>query len=82
MMPFIGVRISWLMLARNSLFARLAISATCLAKSQLGLRFLAGGNVHSEPDHADDAAFLIHARGPKVVSTSISRPSPARPQLS
>ena len=24
MMPFIGVRISWLMLARNSLFARLA----------------------------------------------------------
>ena len=24
MMPFIGVRISWLMFARNSLFARLA----------------------------------------------------------
>ena len=29
--PFIGVRISWLMLARNSLFARLAASATSFA---------------------------------------------------
>ena len=28
--PFIGVRISWLMLARNSLFARLAFSAASL----------------------------------------------------
>ena len=27
MMPFIGVRISWLMCARKSLFARLALSA-------------------------------------------------------
>jgi hypothetical protein len=27
MTPFIGVRISWLMDARNSLFARLALSA-------------------------------------------------------
>ncbi|MNN16562.1 hypothetical protein D3C81_1297060 [compost metagenome] len=32
-MPFIGVRISWLMLARNSLFERLADSATSLASS-------------------------------------------------
>ena len=31
MMPFIGVRISWLMLARNSLLARLAASAACSA---------------------------------------------------
>ena len=31
MMPFIGVRISWLMLARNSLLARLAASAASLA---------------------------------------------------
>ena len=30
MMPFIGVRISWLMLARNSLLARLAASAASL----------------------------------------------------
>ena len=31
MTPFIGVRISWLMLARNSLLARLADSAASLA---------------------------------------------------
>ena len=31
MIPFIGVRISWLMLARNSLFARFAASAASLA---------------------------------------------------
>ena len=31
MMAFIGVRISWLMLARNELLARLALSATSLA---------------------------------------------------
>jgi hypothetical protein len=31
MTPFIGVRISWLMLARNSLFARLAASAAFFA---------------------------------------------------
>ncbi len=30
-MPFIGVRISWLTLARNWLLARLAISAASLA---------------------------------------------------
>jgi len=29
--PFMGVRISWLMLAKNSLFARLALSADFLA---------------------------------------------------
>ena len=31
MMPFIGVRISWLIAARKSLFARLAISAASFA---------------------------------------------------
>ena len=31
MIAFIGVRISWLMLARNSLLARLAASASVLA---------------------------------------------------
>ena len=31
MMPCMGVRISWLMRARNSLFARLAVSAASLA---------------------------------------------------
>ena len=33
MMPFIGVRISWLMLARNSLLARVAASAASLART-------------------------------------------------
>ena len=37
MTPFIGVRISWLMLARNSLLARLAASAArracCMASA-------------------------------------------------
>ena len=32
--PFMGVRISWLMLARNSLLARLAASAACLASTR------------------------------------------------
>ena len=31
MIPFMGVRISWLIVARNSLFARLACSANSLA---------------------------------------------------
>ena len=38
MMPFIGVRISWLMLARNSLFARLPSIALSRAVEQLGVR--------------------------------------------
>ena len=39
MTPFIGVRISWLMLARNSLLARLAASAASFAfcESSFGL---------------------------------------------
>jgi hypothetical protein len=35
MMAFIGVRISWLMVAKNSLFARLDASATCQASRSL-----------------------------------------------
>ena len=34
MTPFIGVRISWLMLARNSLLARLACSARAVASGE------------------------------------------------
>ena len=37
-MAFIGVRISWLMLARNALFARLALSAAALATSSSMVR--------------------------------------------
>ena len=36
--PFIGVRISWLMLARNSLFARLAASAASFACASSAVR--------------------------------------------
>ena len=40
MMPFIGVRISWLMLARKALLARLAPSAASLARSSSWVRLL------------------------------------------
>ena len=42
MMPFRGVRISWLMLARNSDLARLEASAACLAatRSEMSVRTL------------------------------------------
>ena len=36
--PFIGVRISWLIVARNSLFARLAASAWSLASCNSRVR--------------------------------------------
>ena len=38
MMPFIGVRISWLMFARNSLFAWFASSATRVAAASSAVR--------------------------------------------
>ena len=53
MMPFMGVRISWLMLARNSLLARLADSAASLACSSSASACLRG--VMSMPC-ADDVA--------------------------
>jgi hypothetical protein len=36
--PFIGVRISWLMVARKALLARLAASAAFLARSSCSVR--------------------------------------------
>ena len=55
-MPFIGVRISWLMFARNSLLARLAASAASLER-----QFLAGvmllGDVAG--DGVEQPGFLI-----------------------
>ena len=50
-MPFIGVRISWLMLARNSLLARLAASAATMRLLQLPLDALALGDVAADPFH-------------------------------
>ncbi len=38
MMAFIGVRISWLMLARKALLARLATSAASLATASAAVR--------------------------------------------
>ena len=57
--PFIGVRISWLMFARNSLFDRLAASASSFAafsstSAQLPLR-----HVEHEHDHADRLAASL-----------------------
>src|SRR4029450_11162714 len=57
MMPFIGVRISWLMVARNVLLALLASSASCFAltiASRAGgssgrSRVAAGGDARSHP---------------------------------
>ena len=54
MMPFIGVRISWLMLARNSLLARLAASAASRGAAAVLLRPLPLGHVPEDrlrPDH-------------------------------
>ena len=52
MTPFIGVRISWLMLARNSLLARFAASAASLATFMVSSANLA----FSRPDSASDFA--------------------------
>ncbi len=43
MMAFIGVRISWLMLARNSLLARVASSGHLASPLQFGLAASSGG---------------------------------------
>jgi hypothetical protein len=51
MTPFIGVRISWLMLARNSLLARLASLGLHLGVDQRLLDRLAAGDVGEAADH-------------------------------
>ncbi len=61
MMPFIGVRISWLMLARNWLLARLAASACFLGSQQLGLRPLALGDVAQDGLHHHSIPVAIGA---------------------
>ena len=55
MIPFIGVRISWLILARNSLLARLAASAASLA-SAVFLGALTVGNVDQSSSVPDELA--------------------------
>ena len=47
-MAFIGVRNSWLMLARNRLLASLALSAAALACKRAPLRAFALANIQRE----------------------------------
>ena len=54
--PLSGVRISWLMLARNSLLARLAASAISLRHSKIRFRLLPAGNVDG---HGSDQQFSV-----------------------
>ncbi len=58
MMAFIGVRISWLMLARKSLFAWVAASAACLAWSDGFLGALPGRDV-ADIGEGDMLAFHL-----------------------
>ena len=89
MMPFIGVRISWLMLARNWLLARLAASAASRARSRTNSAFLRSvrsrvifENPTSWPDSSRSAAMatLAQKREPSLrirQSSSSKRPSAA-----
>ena len=52
MMPFIGVRISWLMLARNSLLARLAASAASLASRMAASACFSASTSVCTPTHS------------------------------
>ena len=71
MMAFIGVRISWLMLARKALFARLASSASSLARASsvvalahgLGHGVEADGEVVDLPDAGPGGADVEVAGG-------------------
>ena len=62
MTPFMGVRISWLMLARNSLLARLAASAASLASRSSSSALLAVGDVARDAEGADDLAAAVAQR--------------------
>jgi hypothetical protein len=60
MMPFMGVRISWLTLATNWDFISAAARAVSARRFQRGFRFLLGGNVaHDGLDHR----FTIQGHG-------------------
>jgi hypothetical protein len=59
MMPFIGVRISWLMLARKSLFARLAASAFSFASKQFDLGLTARIELPELTGHPHHASAFV-----------------------
>ena len=58
-MPFMGVRISWLMLARNSLLARLAASAVALALRNSSSACLRSVMSSVMPDEMRGVAVLV-----------------------
>ena len=60
MTPFIGVRISWLMVARNSDLRRDASSASADTAARSLLDALALGDVVEGDDRAGDLALLGH----------------------
>ena len=70
MMPFIGVRISWLMLARNSLLARLAGFGRLLGAGQRLLGELARGAVAVDREEPDLAAVASRS---SVIDCSTNR---------
>ena len=89
MTPFIGVRISWLMLARNSLLAELASSACSVfsvasaiaawrrrfGEGDLRIGPLARGDVARDPEGPDDLPVRRRHCGSLVVDTQVSWPS-------
>ena len=76
MTPFIGVRISWLMLARNSDFSREASIRLLARLDQRLLRRLAVADVAQD---AGEEALVAHASpSPHETSSAISRPSVAQ----
>ena len=62
MTPFIGVRISWLMLARNSLLAWLALSAASFARCSSCSASLRVGDVDQRPFDDRHSRLIVEQR--------------------
>lgn len=78
-MPFMGVRISWLMVARKSLLARLARSASSLALARSEVlsrtmfsRFLLYSSSLFKASHLSPSSFISSAFLPCISSESFS----------
>ena len=67
MMPFIGVRISWLMLARNSLLARFAPSASILGLLEFGIDAIQRRRVPPDEEREDHDVRQDEQRQPHHV---------------
>ena len=79
MMPFMGVRISWLTLARNSLLCRLATSAISFCWRMVSLASPAGGFVPAAARRHPAAGRIHQASKPGWVREAV-RPGVARPR--